>query len=97
MRVASSVTPALCRGSVVRMKSSNEMSSRRHACAEHLLHLVAVGQRIQPFFARLLEHVLRVLVVPHQEVRVDAAEPLVARDDVGADLLVRRARDAAGC
>ena len=31
MRFTRSVTPALCRGSVVRMKSSNETSSRRHA------------------------------------------------------------------
>ena len=58
--------------------------------AEHILHPVAVRQRIQPFLARLLEHVLRMFVVPHQEQRIEAAEPLVPRDDVGAHLLVRR-------
>src|SRR6188474_1470990 len=30
------------------------------------------------------------LVVPHHEVRIEPARPLVARDDVGADLFVRR-------
>ena len=32
------------------------------------------------------------LVVPHQEARLEAAQPLVAGDDVGADLLVGRAQ-----
>ena len=60
--------------------------------AEHPLHLVAVGQRILALLlARRAEHVLRVLVVPHQETGVVAGQPLVARDDVGGDLLVGRA------
>ena len=58
--------------------------------AELLLHPVAVREWIQTQVGGLLVHVLRVLVVPHQETRVESAEPLVARDDVGADLLVRR-------
>ena len=58
--------------------------------AELLLHLIAVRQRIESLFGRLLEHVLRVLVVSHEESGFDAAEPLVPRDHVGSDLLVRR-------
>jgi hypothetical protein len=57
---------------------------------ELLLHPIAVGERLEPELDRFLEHVLRVLVVPHQEQRLEAAEPLVASDDVGAHLLVRR-------
>ena len=88
---AISVTPALWRGSVVRMKSSNETSSCAHVRAELLLHPIAVRERIEPLLDRAPEHVLRVLVVAHQETRLEAAQPLVAGDDVGADLLVRRA------
>ena len=81
---------------VARLRRADEIVERdvevRPGLAELALHLVAVGQRIEPLVDRLLEHVLRVLVVPHQEARLEAAEPLVARDDVGADLLVRRAQ-----
>ena len=74
------------------MKSSNEMSRRaqvvRNSCS--IWSQYASGS--SPSSARLLEHVLRVLVVAHQEARVEAAEPLVAGDDVGADLLVGRAQ-----
>src|SRR4029077_8964923 len=58
--------------------------------AEDLLHLVAVPQRPQPFLHGLAEDVLGVLVVAHQKARVGPREPLVARDDVGRDLLVGR-------
>ena len=59
---------------------------------ERGLHPVAEGQRREPLLARALVHVLRVLVVSHQEPRIEAGEPLVARDDVGGHLLVRRAQ-----
>src|SRR2546425_3922608 len=57
---------------------------------EPLLHLVAVRERIEALLDRLLVHVLRMLVAAHQETRVEAREALVARDDVGAHLLVGR-------
>ena len=59
--------------------------------AEHLLHLVAVGERILPLLGRLAEHVLRVFVVAHQEMGVEPREPAVAGNDVGGDLFVGRA------
>ncbi len=59
--------------------------------AELRLHPIAVGLRVEALLLRAAEHVQRVLVVAHQEVGVDARQPLVARDDVGGDLLVRRA------
>ena len=71
----------------MRMKSSNEKSSACQTVAELLLHPVAVGKRIPALLDRPLVDVLRVLVVAHQEA-FEAAEPLVARDDVGGDLLV---------
>src|SRR5262245_45943659 len=48
--------------------------------AELLLHPIAVRDRIEALLDRLLVHVLRVLVVPHQEPRVEAGEPLIAGD-----------------
>jgi hypothetical protein len=39
--------------------------------------------RIEPELAGAAEHVLRVLVVAHEEVRLDTAQPLVTGDDVG--------------
>ena len=56
-----------------------------------LFHLVAVFERIHAPFERALVDVLRVLVVAHQEMRLAPRETLVAGDDVGGDLLVRRA------
>ena len=53
-------------------------------------HAIAIRERILAELARLAEHVLRVLVVAHHEMGLDAAEPLVPRDHVGGDLLVRR-------
>ena len=83
-------------GFVTRLGGADEIVERhvqtRPRVPELLLHLVAVGQRVEPGFHRLLEHVLGMLVIPHQEARVDAAEPLVARDDVGADLFVGRSK-----
>src|SRR5262249_27803822 len=80
---------------VSRLRGADEIVERHvqpGPCApEHLLHLIAVGERIEPFLLRLLEHVLRMVVVPHQEPRVEPAEALVARDHVGAHLLVGRA------
>ena len=55
---------------------------------ELLRHAVAVGERILSKLARLPKHILGVLVVPHDEMRLDAAQPLVPRDHVGRDLLV---------
>ena len=64
--------PRLCRGSVVRMKSSNETSS----CAPGARGTRAPSgrsTRADPAPPRRpLEDVLRVLVVPHQEARLDA-------------------------
>ncbi len=57
---------------------------------ELLRHTVAVRARILAVLARLLVDVLRVLVVAHHEMGLEPGEPLVARDDVGGDLLVRR-------
>ena len=58
--------------------------------AELLLHAVAVRQRILALLPRLAKDVLRVLVVAHHETDVEPGQPLVARDDVGGNLLVRR-------
>jgi hypothetical protein len=91
IRLTSCWTPALWRGSVVRMKSSNEMSSRCQTSRNSAGHAVAVRERILAELPRLAEDVLRVLVVAHHEVHVVAGQALVAGDDVGGDLLVRRA------
>src|SRR5262249_19112732 len=81
-------------GAVARLGGAAEIVERgvepAAGPANHLLHAIAVRERIEPLLLRLLEHVLRVLVVPHQETGVEAAESFVARDDVGAHLLVRR-------
>ena len=57
--------------------------------AERGLHPVAERDGVFVELARALKDILRVLIVPHQETGVDPTEPLVARDDVGRDLLVR--------
>jgi hypothetical protein len=79
---------------VARFRGADEVVERHveppPCITKLLLHLVAVRERIQAQLDRLLEHVLRVFVVPHQEPRVEAGEALVARDHVGAHLLVRR-------
>ena len=64
---------------------------RRPHLAELLLHAIAVLERVLAEVASAAEDVLRVLVVAHHEVRVDPAQALVSGDDVGGDLLVRRA------
>ena len=73
------------------MKSSNEMFEPPPDVAELLLHPVAVRERVEVSSRALPEHVLRVLVVAHDEADVEARQPLVAGDDVGRDLLVGRA------
>ncbi len=54
------------------------------------LHLVAVDDRVEAALDGPAVDVLRVLVVAHDEMRLDAAETLVTGDDVGGDLFVRR-------
>src|SRR6187399_20425 len=58
---------------------------------EFPVHVVAVRQRFQALFARAAKDVLRMLVVAHDEAHVEAGQPLVAGNDVGRDLFVRRA------
>ena len=58
---------------------------------KHLLHLVAVRERLEAQLFRAAEHVLREFVVSHQEMRRDSAQTFVAGDHVGRDLLVSRA------
>ena len=53
------------------------------------LHPVAIVLGIEPLLARGLHDVRRMLIVSHEEARVEAGEALVARDRVGRDLLVR--------
>ena len=57
---------------------------------ELLLHLIAVGERIHAALEGSPVDVLRVLVVAHQEMRLDSGESLVAGNDVRRDLFVRR-------
>jgi len=59
---------------------------------EDLLHPIAVRERIEALLRRTLVDVLRMLIVAHEKERVDAAQPLVSRDDVTADLLVGRSQ-----
>ena len=81
-------------GMVTRFGGADEVVERHleplPGAAEFLLHPIAVRPRIESGLDRLLVDVLRVLVVAHQKARVEPAQPLVAGDDVGADLLVRR-------
>jgi hypothetical protein len=67
-----------------------EVEPLPHA-AKDLLHLVAVRERILPRLGSLAKHVLRVLVVAHQEMGVEARQAAVSRDDVGGDFFVGRA------
>ena len=53
-------------------------------------HAIAIGLGLLAKLARLAKHVLRVLIVAHDEMGIDAAQPLVARDHIRGDLLVRR-------
>jgi hypothetical protein len=57
--------------------------------AEFPLHPIAVRERIEPFLAGLAVDVLGVLVIAHDEQGLEPREPLVARDGVRGDLLVR--------
>ena len=60
--------------------------------AEHALHFVAVGERILPLLDRFAKDVLRVLVVTHQKMGIEARQAAVARNDIGGDLFVSRAQ-----
>src|SRR5262249_25310372 len=77
-----------------RLGRSDEVVERdvqpRPRLPELLLHPIAVDERIEPLLDRLLVDVLRVLVVAHQEARLEPAEALVAGNDVGTHLLVGR-------
>ncbi len=81
---------------MARLRGADEVVERdvepRPDVAEDGGHLVAVDQRIEALLARLAVDVQRMLVEPHQEMGLDAAQPLVAGDDVGRDLLVGRAQ-----
>ena len=93
--VAGFVDP-LCKGRdarlVARLGRSDEIVERDVQTlpgpTEFLLHLIAIGERIEAFFRGFLEHVLRVFVVAHQKPRFEAAQSPVTRDHVGRDLLV---------
>src|SRR5262249_55453849 len=56
--------------------------------AELLLHLIAVDERIESQLRRAPVYVLRVLVVPHDEAGIESCKALVARDNIGGNLLV---------
>src|SRR3984893_14370353 len=62
-------------GLVARLGRANEVVERdvqaAPGVAELALHLIAVGQRVESLLDRRLEHVLRVLVVSHQEPGLD--------------------------
>ena len=81
-------------GPVARLRRADEVVERdvepRPDVTERLLHVVAEGERLDTQLASALEDVLRVLVVAHHEAGLDAAQPLVAGDDVGRNLLVGR-------
>ena len=83
-------------GAVARLRRPDEVVERDVETApdlpEHRLHFVAERQRLDAQLARLGVDVLRVLVVAHQKAGLDAAQPLVAGDHVGGDLLVGRAQ-----
>ena len=80
-------------GLVPRLRGPDEIVERDVEAPPRLpelrLHTIAVRERIQPLFGGLFEHVLRVLVVPHEEACVEPAKAFVSRDHVGAHLLVR--------
>jgi len=83
-------------GTVALLRGPDEVVERHVEALPHLaelaLHLVAVGLRLEALLLRPAEDVQGVLVVAHQEVRGHAGKPLVPCDDVGGDLLVRRAQ-----
>ena len=61
--------------------------------AEHLLHLVAVGERILPLLLRALRNTFcECSSLPIRKWVVEPCQPAVARDDVGGDLFVGRAQ-----
>src|SRR5689334_22955074 len=78
-----------------RLARANEIVERdvepRPDRSKFLLHPVAILKRLEPALLGLAIHVLRVLVVAHDEADVEAAQPLVPGDEVGGNLFVRRA------
>ena len=55
------------------------------------LELMANANVDVMILGRLLENVLRVLVIAHEKVRLVARQAVIPGDDVGGDLLVCRA------
>ena len=55
-------------------------------------HLIAVLERFETTLMRTLVHVLRMFIVAHEKMRVEAGQALVAGNDVGRDLFVRVAK-----
>ena len=82
-------------GAVARLGRPDEVVEGHRQAGPHVaedgLHPVAVRQRILTQLTRTLEDVLRVLVVAHDEPRLDASQPLVAGNHVSRHLLVRGA------
>ncbi len=90
--VENALKECLHRGSVARLGGPNEIVERDvELCPdvfEFRLHRVAVGEWLDAELLRLLEHVERVLVVSHDEVRFVTVETLESGDDVGGHFLV---------
>jgi hypothetical protein len=84
------------RALVARVGGANELVvgdvERLPRPLEHQRHLVRVGLGILAQRARLALDVGRMLVGSHQEIRVEAGQPLVAGKAIGPDLLVRGAQ-----
>jgi len=80
---------------VTRLGGTNEVVVRHLEVIpdgpELVLHEIAVRERVKALLARATEHVLRMLVVAHDEQRVAARQPLIASDRVGRDFFVRGA------
>ena len=78
------------------VRSADEVVERNIKALPHLaedhLHLVAVGKRILALLGRLAEHILRMLVVAHQEMGLEPRQAAVARNDVGRNFFVGRAQ-----
>src|SRR4029079_6794888 len=84
--VAGRANPAhqlLHRRAMARLRRANEVVVRHVEPipdgSELLLHPVAVLERTETLLAGAAIHVLRVLVVPHHEMGLGAAQPLIAR------------------
>src|SRR5690606_3071026 len=93
-RLAAPAHQLLDRGAMARLSRTDEVVERDVEALpcrpELLLHPVAVRHGLEAELARLLEDVLRVFVVTHDEPRLEAHETTVPGDDVGGNLLVGR-------